>query len=137
MRRVLVDTGPLVALVDPKDRLHARATQELDRLKGPLCVGLPVLTEAHFLLGAAHLRRRVTALLEAEVLRLDAPDRPDLVTLRALEWLAHYAEHAPDFTDGFLVAWAERESLAIWTFDREFSTVWRTLAGKQVRLAAK
>ncbi|MDP2269202.1 MAG: hypothetical protein Q8K32_00645 [Archangium sp.] len=49
---------------------------------------------------------------------------------------ARYAEHRPDFADGFLVSWAESDaSLAVWTFDRQFSTVWKTLGGKKVRLA--
>ena len=136
MKRILVDKGPLVALCDASDRLHARATAELDRLTGPLFLGLPVLTEACFLLPDSGLRRRVGALLEREVVQLGAPKNGDEVTRRTLKWLARYAEHSPDFADGFLAAWAESDaSLAVWTFDREFSSVWRTLSGKRVRLA--
>ena len=133
MKRLLVDTGPLVALCDPADRLHGRAVSELDRIKGALMLSLPVLTEACFLLPGAHLRRRVFALIEREVLRLEAPKNGEVVTRRALEWLEHYPDHRPDFADAFLVAWAENEpALGIWTFDREFSTVWRTLGGKKL-----
>ncbi len=136
MKRVLVDTGPLVALCDARDRLHSRATAELDRLTGPLFLGLPNLTEACFLLPDPGLRRRMSALLEREVLQLAAPRNGDEMTRRTLKWLARYAEHAPDFADGFLTCWAESDaSLSVWTFDREFSTLWRTLSGKKIRLA--
>lgn len=135
MKRLLVDTGPLVALCDPSDRLHGRAVSELDRVKGALWLSLPVLTEACFLLPGAHLRRRAFALIEREVLRLEAPQNGEVVARRALEWLDRYADHSPDFADAFLVAWAENEAgLGVWTFDREFSTVWRTLGGKRVKL---
>lgn len=136
MKRILVDTGPLVALCDASDRLHSRANRELDRLSGPLFLGLPLLTEACFLLPDAHLRRRVSALLDREVMQLAAPKNGDQAAHRTLKWLERYSEHEPDFADGFLVTWAESDaSLAVWTFDREFSTVWRTLGGKKVRLA--
>lgn len=136
MRPALVDTGPLVALVDAHDRLHARALAQLDRLTGPLWLGLPVLTEACFLLGSAHLRRRLSGLLEREVAQLAVPKNGEVITRRSMKWLDQYAEHSPDFADAFLVCWAESDpTLAVWTFDREFSTVWRTLAGKKVRLA--
>lgn len=136
MKRVLVDTGPLVALLDADDRLHQRALEELDRLTGPLWLGLPALTEACFLLGSAHLRRRLSALLEREVVQLAAPKNGEVTTRRSMKWLERYAEHSPDFADAFLVCWAESDaSLSVWTFDREFSAVWRSLGGKKVRLA--
>ena len=136
MKRALVDTGPLVALLDANDRLHERALAELDRLTGPLWLGLPALTEASFLLGSAHLRRRLSALLDREVMQLAAPKNGEATTRRSMKWLERYAEHSPDFVDAFLVCWAESDaSLAVWTFDREFSAVWRTLGGKKVRLA--
>ena len=136
MRRVLVDTGPLVALLDTRDRLHGRALSELDRLTGPLWLGLPTLTESCFLLGSTHLRRRLSSLLDREVMQLVGPKDDDATTRRSMKWLDHYAEHSPDFADAFLVCWAESDpSLAVWTFDREFSTIWRTLGGKKVRLA--
>jgi predicted nucleic acid-binding protein len=136
MKRVLVDTGPLVALCDERDSLHARARRELDALKGTLCVGLPVLTEAHYLLPDRRLRLRLQAFFTRELMRAEAPERSEAVTARSLEWLRRYADHAPDFTDAFLVCWAEADAAAsVWTFDREFVTTWRTLSGKRVKLA--
>jgi hypothetical protein len=136
VRRILVDTGPLVALIDTRDRLHARAIEELDQLAGPILIGLPAMTEACFLLDNAQLRRRLSALIEREVVQFASPKNGDLTIRRSMKWLERYAEHRPDFADAFLVCWAESDSAAVvWTFDREFSTVWRTLGGKKVPLA--
>jgi predicted nucleic acid-binding protein len=139
VRRVLVDTGPLVALCDERDALHPRALEELDRLSGVLlAVGLPALTEAHFLLAAPHLRARLASLFDRDVLRLELPTQADELVTRALSWLKKYAQHEPDFADAYLVAAAEHDpDASVWTFDREFSTVWRTLRGKRVRLSVR
>jgi predicted nucleic acid-binding protein len=138
VRRVLIDTGPLVALCDGDNGLHARALEELDVIHGPVLVGLPALTEAHFLLSAAHLRSRLAGLVAREVLTVGAPKDAGRVHSRALAWLERYGEHRPDFADAYLVAWAESEPDArVWTFDREFAQVWRTLGGKKVALAVR
>jgi predicted nucleic acid-binding protein len=134
--RHLVDTGPLVGLCDPDDQHHLRATKEIDLLHGSLCVGLPVLTEAHFLLKAPHRRKRLMSFIQRGLFQLALPKQPDSIALTSLIWLERYAEHDPDFSDGHLVCWAERErDVAIWTFDQEFRTTWRTLRGKRVRLS--
>ena len=39
----------------------------------------------------------MVALIEREVIQLEAPQKGDLVTRRALKWLERYAEHCPDF----------------------------------------
>jgi predicted nucleic acid-binding protein len=135
VRSVLVDTGPLVALCDEADALHARALEEVDRLQGPFVVCLPVLTEAHFLLPHGHLRRRLAGLLASEFC-VGPPDGVDELLPRALAWLERYAEHDPDFTDAWLIACADRDSGAVvWTFDREFARIWRTLKRKKLRLS--
>lgn len=43
---ILVDTGPLVALFDPKDRQHERCANVLKSIREPLHTTVPVLTEA-------------------------------------------------------------------------------------------
>lgn len=136
MRTILVDTGPLVALCDDSDALHERSLAELDRIKGRFLVCLPVLTEAHFLLPQGHLRQRLAGLFTTGTFQTAPEDGAAVLVKMSLAWLARYKEHEPDFTDAFLVAWAERERHAlIWTFDREFSRIWRTTAGKKLRLA--
>src|SRR5438270_277868 len=43
---ILVDTGPIVALFDPKDTSHRRCRDVLKSLREPLVTTVPVLTEA-------------------------------------------------------------------------------------------
>ncbi len=134
MKRVLVDTGPLVALCDESDGLHARAAKEFDRLKGVLIVAVPVLGEASFLLNSAHLRARLVALVDQGLLRVEEPADLDELARRCFRWLERYAEHRPDLADAWLVEWSAALNAAVWTFDREFSSVWRTGKGKRVKL---
>jgi len=46
----IVDTGPLVAFLDRRERHHAWAVEQMRELNAPLFVCEPVLTEAMFLL---------------------------------------------------------------------------------------
>jgi predicted nucleic acid-binding protein len=53
-------------------------------------------------------------------------------------WLERYQEHRPDFADAVLVhLLATHKRAKVWTFDREFSTIWgmssRVLDGASVK----
>jgi predicted nucleic acid-binding protein len=128
---ILLDTNVLVALVLPKDRLHERATSDLERLARQELRVLPsVLSEACFLLD----RREQRARLEELLLALRARPAIEPAWDRVFEWLARYADHGPDWVDGCLVVAANREQ-RIWTYDGEFRSVWRRLDGSRVPLA--
>jgi predicted nucleic acid-binding protein len=133
---ILVDTGPLVALCDERDGLHARAESELGQLRSPRWIGLPVLVEATQLLESPqHVRRLEEGILRG-LFKLALPERWTELVGRSLRWMDRYAEHSPDFVDAFLVAWVEVEKpAAIWTFDSEFRDIWRTSGGRRPRLA--
>ena len=47
---ILLDTGPVVALFDPKDASHPRCREVLRTLREPLITTVPVLTEAFHML---------------------------------------------------------------------------------------
>lgn len=47
----MLDTGPLVALLNRRDRYHHWAVRTIDALEVPLITSEPVLSEAWFLLG--------------------------------------------------------------------------------------
>ncbi len=51
MRGVLVDAGPLVAVLDESDADHQRCVSVLKRLSDPMITTWPVVTEAMALLG--------------------------------------------------------------------------------------
>jgi predicted nucleic acid-binding protein len=52
MGHVLLDTGPLVALLDQRDQFHEWAMQQVAQTLPPLLTCEPVLTEAFYLLRA-------------------------------------------------------------------------------------
>ena len=49
-RRVIADTGPLVALLNRRDRAHAWSVRQLETMTEPLVTCDAVLSEAFFLL---------------------------------------------------------------------------------------
>jgi predicted nucleic acid-binding protein len=136
---ILVDTGPLVALCDPRDGLHARAVRDLDRLdSGPFVTCASVLAEACFILHHAVQRERLRRLLSQLPIRSAPEAEPEAIWQDALQWMIRYGEHDPDWTDAFIVILASRAKRArLWTYDREFRTTWRGLDGRKVPLAVR
>jgi hypothetical protein len=132
--RVLVDTGPLVALLRRNDIHHRVCTQTLRTIRPPLWTCWPVLTEAAWLL------RDLPRALD----RLYAGPRTGVYRVLPLpeESLESIAEMArkfrslrPQLTDLALVHLAEREGIgAIFTLDRRDFSVLRTKRGKPFRL---
>lgn len=45
------------------------------------------------------------------------------------------ARHEPDLCDAMLVAAATQQRCAIWTYDTEFTKLWRSLEGKALKVA--
>jgi len=134
---ILVDTGPLVALLDPRDGLHRRSRADLAKLTDPsLLVTVPVLTEAYFHLGSRVARRKLRALLEE--LDVSVREISDSTLAAVMDWLDEYADHEPDFADGVAVVLSlELEGCRVWTYDREFRTTWRRPDGSAVPLAVR
>lgn len=131
---ILVDTGPLVALFDPRDDSHARCRAFLIAVRQPLVTTVPVLTEAFHLLdpasqGAAALAQFV---LERGVSVRDLD--PAMLT-RALELMAKYRDQPMDLADASLVVVAETSrALTVWTLDRQDFAVYRARVGRTLRV---
>jgi predicted nucleic acid-binding protein len=124
---VLVDTTPLVALCDGRDGKSRTAVKQLQRLAGDgLAVCEAVLTEACFHLPHESQRLRLRALLRELNIRCLplAHDRGEW--LDVFDWLIKYEDHEPDWADACIAVLSGRiPDLQVWTFDREFRTVWR------------
>ena len=136
---ILIDSNVLVGLADPRDRLNTSAVADLKRLCGQeLLLAAPVITEVCFLLPGLHHRRRVRDLVhELRMRPLAFPDE-GRVWVEVFAWLERYAEHAPDWADGYLaVACGREKRLRVWTYDRDFRTLWRRPDGTRIPLAAK
>ena len=122
---ILIDAGPLIALVDAADQHHAKCVAALKSLREPLATIWPPLVEAMYLLSdlpAAQdaiwemLERGAIALLP-----LDANDFP-----RIRELMRKYANRRMDLADAALLRVAEREGLRkIFILNRRDFSVYR------------
>jgi predicted nucleic acid-binding protein len=134
---ILLDTTPIVALCDPRDRLNRRALVDLDRLvKSPLIVCSPVLTEACFHLPHRSQRERLQRFLTDFAVENHRLGEDVAFRDQVFAWLHRYADQEPDWADGYLAVAAARDRTArVWTYDREFRTVWRRPDGTRIPLA--
>lgn len=135
---ILVDTTPLVALCDPREPRHERACEEFDELlSAGLVVCEAVLVEACFHLPHRAQRQRLRALLEEFLIGSPPTHEPEFHT-EVFDWLLKYADHEPDWADASLAVLAGRHRKSrVWTYDREFRTVWRRPDGRPVPLAVE
>ena len=126
---ILVDTGPFVALFDPKDGQHKRCTEVLKALRDSLSTTVPVLTEAFHILdpesqGSARLREFI---LHGGV-SVWFMDQTALE--RSLELMAIYADQPMDLADASLIAAAEAlQTRRIFTLDRTDFSIYRLRRG--------
>ena len=120
---ILVDTGPLVALFDPRDRQHARCRGTLRTIRESIVTTVPVLTEAfHMLSPASQGADRLRDFVAQGGLGMWFLAAPAL--LRAFELMERYADHPMDLADASLIVAAEAlDSRKVFTIDRaDFSS---------------
>jgi uncharacterized protein len=105
----LVDTGAILALLDPSDTWHMPCREALaGQIRLPLVATSAVLTEAfYFALKRGH-RQRIWEFVRGSIIMASIANDE----LPALEILMHrYADRPMDFADATLVHVAERENL--------------------------
>ena len=122
---ILVDAGPLIALVDADDQFHKRCVAALKVLREPLVTVWPPVTEAMYLLGdLPKAQEALWEMLARGILRLLPLDIADVPRIREL--MGKYADRPMDLADAALVRVAEREGIRkIFTVDREDFSVYR------------
>jgi predicted nucleic acid-binding protein len=118
MKRVLVDTGPLVAILSREDEYHLACLNALRDMPGPLLSCWPVITEATWLLRKSP--RAVQQLLRSivgdflELLPLAGSEAEAIAAL-----MKRHEDIRPQLADVALVYLAIREKIdAIFTLDR-------------------
>lgn len=134
IERVLVDSGPLIALFDANDEQHEVCAAILKTLASPLWTIWPVITETMYFLSASlkaqellldRIEKGVVALLE-----LGPADMP-----RLRELMKKYEDLPMDFADAALVRVAERENLVkIFTLDRRDFSLYRPSHTRHFRI---
>jgi uncharacterized protein len=125
VRAVLVDAGPLVALLDRSDDQHPRIVAALEQIHDPLVSVWPAIVEAMYLLAFSWpAQRALWEMLETGgigLLHLDESDAPEMKRL-----MEKYRDLPMDMADAALVHVAERESIRrILTLDHRDFGVYR------------
>ena len=124
-RSVLLDTGPLVAILDRTDHSHSQCVSTLNRIEPPLLTCWAVLTEAAWLLRATpEALKSLLAAKDATFFRiLDVPQE-EFPEIRRL--FDEYEDLCPQLADLTLFHLALREGLdTVFTLDRRDFTVFR------------
>lgn len=131
--RLLVDTGPLVALADRRDANHATCISWLREFRGQMITTWAVLAEVSHLVpsvqaGIAILRWGLSAGIEIMPLGRDE-------LLEATDWMDRYADRPMDLADASLVVAAMATGVtAVWTLDRTDFETYRLPNRKRFRL---
>ena len=125
MPAVLVDTGPLVALLDRSDPDHVACQETLSSLSDSMVTVWPVITEAMYMLRAYwRAQEALWEMIETgavEILPLGIDDVP-----RMQQLMRKYRDLPMDLADAALVRAAERERLRrIFTLDRRDFQIYR------------
>jgi predicted nucleic acid-binding protein len=120
-RRVLLDAGPLVALLSSSDSFHVRCVEVLKSIEPPLYTSWPVLTEAAWLLRSKPaLVERLLASGNTGLFKILPLTEEDGLAISAI--LKRYRNLKPQLADASLVYLAQREGIdTVFTLDlRDF-----------------
>jgi predicted nucleic acid-binding protein len=117
---VVVDTGPIVALLDADDRQHAWVKAQFARLRPPLITCEAVLTESCFLIAReGGDASAVIELVERRVLSVAQLFDADAASIARL--MRRYEKVPMSLADACLVRLIERTSQAtLFTLDSDF-----------------
>lgn len=134
MRRVLADTGPIVAILSHRDQFHRTCVEALHEMPGPLFTCWPVITEAAWL-----VRRDTTAVQKLlgsiatglfELMTLATDDAKPIAAI-----MKKYRDIRIQLADAALVHLASRHGLdTIFTLDQRDFSVYRLPRGKAFRI---
>lgn len=133
-RQVLLDAGPMVAVVSRQDAHHQRCVDELANLPTPLLTCWPVLAEAFWLV--RRNQRAVEGIFRGfsdKVWSL-APLGPE-----ALPWLERflkrYEKAGAQLADACLVHLAERDEIeTVFTLDHRDFSIYRVGRNRRLKL---
>jgi len=120
VREVIVDTGPIVALLNARDDFHVWSRKAMETIEPPMLTCEPVLAEVSYLVrklrgGPEAVLDLVTRGVVAVPFRVDA----ELLALRTL--VTRYASVPMSLADACLVRMAEtRPKATVLTLDTDF-----------------
>lgn len=134
MNRILVDTGPLVAVLSPEERDHQICVSLLHSLPTPMVTCWPVVTEAMWLLRKSpRTIKRLLSGISSGILEIPAVIAAEAQQIEAI--MDKYASLRPQFADAMVVYLAHRENIeTIFTLDRRDFSVYRTARNRPFQL---
>ncbi len=133
-KRVLLDTSVLAGAFSPTDAHHERCKRVLHSMRSEGFVVLPVIVELVALLRRDGLDPEpfVERMSERRGLHAVSIGQEELAPISL--WMKKYRDIKPDFADASIVHVAEREKIeTVLTLDDDFR-VYRTSAGKALRV---
>jgi uncharacterized protein len=130
---ILIDTGPMLAMINRRDRWHKRCSAILPHLPLPFLTSEAVLTELLYMVRAdPGTTRSAWNFVNSGAVTLGVIGDQDLPALATL--MKQYADVPMDFADATLVYLAQRERLnTIFTINSDF-LVYRITGRQRFRI---
>jgi hypothetical protein len=135
--RMLVDTGPLVAILSREDAHHQTCVEALREMAGPLFSCWPVITEAAWLLRrSSRAVQQLLSNMDGGFLQLLPLAGTEAKAIAAV--MKKYESIRPQLADAALVYLAGRERIeTIFTLDRRDFSIYRTGRRRSFRIVPK
>jgi uncharacterized protein len=134
MNLLLVDTGPLVALANKRDKYHQDCSAFLANYRGRLLTTWSVLTEFSHLACSVSATLALYQWIERGGMEVATLGREELVS--TIDWITRYADRPMDLADASLVVTAIKTGcIDVWTLDRADFETYRLPGRKRFRLA--
>ncbi len=133
MKRILIDSGPLIALFDSSDKHHQEAVNFIKTNKYPLATTLASITETlHLLDFNRNAQIDFLEWIHRGAVEIHNIENSDFKRLRELT--EKYRDLPMDFADSCLVYLAEKLNLnTIATIDRDF-TIYRIQGRRKFKI---
>lgn len=131
---VLVDAGPLVAILNRREQDHEVCVSALKKIERPLLSTWMPVTEAMYLLeSSVDAQNALLEMIERGFLKILGIGASDLPSIRAL--INKYKDQPMDFADATLVHVANREGLPeIFTLDRRDFSIYKMKQNRSFRV---
>jgi predicted nucleic acid-binding protein len=134
VERILIDTGPIVAILDRHDQHHAACMAEADRMPEVVYTCWPVVTEACYLLRhRPDLIDRLLEMVHGGFYQLLSNPAEEITQVGGI--LSKYRDQEIDLADACLTHLSDREAIStIFTVDNRHFRLFRNVAGEPLVL---